>query len=173
MIKYLIARTFNVFRANKWLSYAFQRDTFNPLNRLILFNRVNPSKLRRKPPLSVQSEEGLEKAHILSLYLVSRLWQQVHGHQFISSKDLKALKVMLNRKENFESTCMFANRTLHVKYDREIANAILKDQQNLSPAAEMRVNQVIKVLLMQIRDEDARLKKFAHKSIVILGRLLN
>ena len=138
-------------------------------------HRVSASNLRRRPPSAVKhaGDDGAERAHVLSLHLASRLWRHVHGHQFISSRDLEALKALLNRKENFEMTCAFANRVLHVNYDKEIMEAVLKEGKSaISPAAEMRLKKVINVFLLQIREEDARLKKFANKSVVILSKLV-
>ena len=91
----------------------------------------------------------------------------------MAKRDLGVLKTFLNRKENFEAACFYANRTLHVQYDKEIAKALEFDSgAKLSYGAKKRLEKIIKVLVLQLRDDkDDCLNRFVHRSIQLLNKL--
>lgn len=133
---------------------------------------LTPGALRREPK-SLKAKEGLERAHKLSLFLAVQLWTSVYGHTYIHKEDRDRLKEALAFKDNVYHTCAFANRTLHVKYDNEIAQVLKQQQNELSPGAKMRVRQVNSVLAKLNRQSDSRkVKDFSKKSAALLQKHL-
>lgn len=134
--------------------------------RSLIYDPIKASSLRREP--KINSKQGLERAHVLSIFLVVRLWKVIYGHEFISVNDRKALRSLLRRSDNFELVCTFANRTLHVKYDQEIAKALMNSNEKVSCGAKKRLKKIIQFLN---DNKEGQLKYFVKKSIKKLKSL--
>ena len=119
------------------------RNCYHFVYSLIWF-KLSPKTLRKSPKL--KTEPGLERAHKLSLFLAVELWKNIHGHQYVKLKDKNILREVLSLDCNVYLTCKHTNRTLHVKYDNEIAEALVKKNVKLSPGAKMRIKQICTVL---------------------------
>ncbi len=133
--------------------------------------RLSAQTLRRDPR-EVKRVQGLDRAHKLSLHLAVVLWKKVYGHEFVKSQDRKILRDALSQSCNVYYTCAFTNRTLHLKYDHEIADLIQTSQKkSLSPGARARVKQV-KSVMNEIQTHSKLMRKFCGKSVHVLNRLL-
>ena len=143
------------------------KNCYHFLYSLIWFE-LSPKTLRKAPKL--QSEQGLDRAHILSLYLAVELWKKIYGHQFVKLKDKTILKEVLSLDCNIYLTCKHTNRTLDVKYDNEIAEAISNKASKLSPGAKQRIKHICRVLPKFEKHSNA-VQDFCTKTKVILTKL--
>jgi len=130
--------------------------------------KLSPKTLRREPKL--RTEPGLERAHKLSLFLAVELWKNIHGHQYVRLKDKNILKEILSLDCNVYLTCKHTNRTLHVKYDNEIAEALVAKNSKLSPGAKTRIKQICTVLPKFEKHSEA-MRHFCSKTKMILTKL--
>jgi len=136
----------------------------------LIWFELSPKTLRKSPKL--QSEQGLDRAHILSLFLAVELWKKIYGHQFVKLKDKTILKEVLSLDSNIYYTCKHTNRTLHVKYDNEIAEAIIsKKSTKLSPGAKIRIKHICRVLPKFEKHSSNSIHDFCTKAKVILTQL--
>ena len=150
-------------------------------------HRLSAGDLRRQPR-GVRSVQGLDRAHKLSLHLAVVLWKHVYGHEFVTSKDKTLLRDALSHPNNVYYTCAFTNRTLHVRYDNEIAEMLKscnanrgdlsfrmllfkRNSSSLSPGAKMRIRQ-INSAMSKIQTHSKLMRDFCRKSTKVLNRLL-
>lgn len=111
--------------------------------------KLTPKILRKAPRLKAVS--GLDRAHKLSLSLAVEMWKHIYGHPYVKRNTKKMLANALNVDYNMYYTCRHTNRTIHVKYDKEIIDSI-KDvkagqgQVPISSGAKIRVKQVLSAL---------------------------
>jgi len=107
-----------------------------------LFRFKLSAKSLRKDPVGLKPIAGLDRAHKFSLFLAVELWKHVYGHQYVKIKDKELLREALAQDFNMYHTCPHVNRTLHVKYDNEIADAVSKGVKVQTPGAKMRIKQI-------------------------------
>jgi len=139
--------------------------------------KLSASNLRRNPSVSqlngIKSGPGMDRAHKLSLHLAVHLWKQVYGHDLAYAKVRTQVRQALALPSNIYVTCHHTNRVLHVKYDKEIIDALQESRTktpNLTPGAKMRLKQVIDVLKM-LKEDSAVMNDFAKRSILVLKEL--
>lgn len=131
-----------------------------------IFQHKLLAKDLRRNPRALTSSAGLERAHKLSLFLAVRLWKQVYGHSFVNARTHKLLRNALSSECNVYHTCVFTNRTLHVKYDNEIALALMTSSK-ISSGAKLRVRQILQTLI-HLRTHSEILRDFCDRSSVLL-----
>ena len=136
----------------------------------LLKPKLSAKTLRKS--LKLKSVQGLERAHIFSLDLAVKLWKFKFGHKFVKQNDLISLKTSLNTNANLIYTCRHTNRVLHVKYDEEIGNAIINNENvALSSGAKMRSKEIMK-LLTQIQTDSIKIQSFYDECEREIARLL-
>ena len=90
----------------------------------------------------------------------------------MKQNDLISLKTSLNTNANLIYTCRHTNRVLHVKYDEEIGNAIINNENvALSSGAKMRSKEIMK-LLTQIQTDSIKIQSFYDECEREIARLL-
>ncbi len=95
---------------------------------------------------------------------------KVYGHTYISRREHRILRDVLSTDCNVVFTCKFANRSLHAKYDNEIADALKTARTDISPGAKLRVKQILKTL-PRLKSESDALKHFFDRSWNLLKPL--
>jgi hypothetical protein len=139
--------------------------------RWIFTKAVTTKTLRRSTNYGlVAASPGLERAHLLSLGLATRLWKAHAGHDRIGARDLAALKSALNDRRNLRVVCQHTNRVLHVRYDDEIAMAMEESGLRLSPGARQRLKCAVQVLETLSCDHE-KIRPFCDESIKRLKAL--
>ena len=138
---------------------------------LSLFKFKLSAKTLRRQPKSVKPVPGLDRSHKLSLFLAVELWKHIYGHEYVNKKQRKMLKNALSLDSNVYLTCKHTNRTLHVKYDNEIAYA-LKSSAQLSCGAKMRAKQIISVLGQLQKHSPQKMYHFCEQAKKLLSKVL-
>jgi len=132
--------------------------------------KLTPKTLRKNPKLRPIS--GLDRAHKLSLSLAVGLWKHVYGHLYVKKDKKKVIASALNVDSNMYYTCKHTNRTVHVKYDKEISDAVKSQGQVLiSSGAKLRVKQVLSAL-SKIEKRSPEMSDFCGKCRQELMKLL-
>lgn len=132
--------------------------------------KLTPKTLRKTPKLRPIS--GLDRAHKLSLSLAVGLWKHVYGHLYVKKDKKKVIACALNVDSNMYYTCKHTNRTVHVKYDKEISDAVKSQGQVLiSSGAKLRVKQVLSAL-SKIEKRSPEMSDFCGKCRKELIKLL-
>jgi len=132
--------------------------------------KLTPKTLRKSPKLRPIS--GLDRAHKLSLSLAVDLWKHIYGHPFVNKKQRKTIACALNTDSNVYYTCKHTNRTIHVKYDKEISESVRSNGQiQISSGAKLRVNQVLSAIL-RIEKHSPEMSDFCRKCRQELKKLL-
>jgi len=138
---------------------------------LSLFKIELSAKTLRRQPKLVKPVPGLDRSHKLSLSLAVELWKHIYGHQYVNKKQKEMLKNALSLGSNVYLTCKHTNRTLHVKYDNEIALA-MKGSGQLSSGAKMRAKQVISVLGQLQKHSPKKMYHFCEQARNVLSKVL-
>ena len=140
-------------------------------------HQLSPSILRRNPsiklPDGIPTVPGVDRAHKLSLQLAVQLWIQIYGHDLAYNNVKDQVREALAMSSNIYHTCHHTNRVLHVKFDKEIIDALQKPRQEsacLTPGAKMRLRQIIEVLY-KLEQHSEVMKDFSKRSVAILKRL--
>lgn len=132
--------------------------------------KLTPKTLRKPPRLRAIS--GLDRAHKLSLSLAVQLWKHVYGHPYVKKSKKKIIANALNVDSNVYYTCRHTNRTVHVKYDKAICDAVkAHGQVPISSGAKLRVKQVLSAL-SKIEKYSPEMSDFCGKSRQELKKLL-
>ena len=132
--------------------------------------KLTPKTLRKNPKLKPIS--GLDRAHKLSLSLAVGLWEHVYGHRYVKKDKKKVIACALNVDSNMYYTCKHTNRTVHVKLDKEISDAVKSQGQVLiSSGAKLRVKQVLSAL-SKIKKRSPEMSDFCGKCRQVLIKLL-
>lgn len=141
---------------------------------LSMFKIKLSAKTLRKQPQSVQAVPGLDRAHRLSLFLAVELWKVIYGHEYVNKKQKLILKKTLSLDSNVYLTCKHTNRTLHVKYDNEIAYALKSSGPKLlSCGAKVRAKQIISVLgHLEKHSHSKKINHFCVQAKAMLSKIL-
>ena len=132
--------------------------------------KLTPKTLRKNPKLKPIS--GLDRAHKLSLSLAVGLWKHVYGHPYVKKDKKKIIACALNLDSNMDYTSKHTNRTVHVKYDKEISDAVKsKGQVPISSGAKLRVKQILSAL-SKIEKRSPEMSDFCGKCRKELIKLL-
>jgi len=142
--------------------------------------QISALGLRRKAQ-GIEAKPGLEIAHKLSLFLAVQLWRHINGgKRSITALDLRNLKRALSSRPNVYHTCTHTNRTLHVQYDNEIANALKssgiavgnnakKSTEVISDGARVRVRQILSAL-NELQNQSDTMNRFSKESVKMLRK---
>ena len=132
--------------------------------------KLTPKTLRKNPKLRPIS--GLDRAHKLSLSLAVGLWKHVYGHPYVKKNKKKVIACALNVDSNMHYTSKHTNRTVHVKYDKEISDAVKSHGQvPISSGAKLRLKQVLSAL-SKIEKHSPEMSDFCGKCRQELIKLL-
>ena len=132
--------------------------------------KLTPKTLRKNPNLKPIS--GLDRAHKLSLSLAVGLWKHIYGHPYVKKDRKKIIACALNLDSNMDYTSKHTNRTVHVKFDKEISDAVKsKGQVPISSGAKLRVKQVLSAL-SKIEKRSPEMSDFCGKCRKELMKLL-
>ena len=132
--------------------------------------KLTPKTLRKNPNLKPIS--GLDRAHKLSLSLAVGLWKHIYGHPYVKKDRKKIIACALNLDSNMDYTSKHTNRTVHVKFDKEISDAVKsKGQVPISSGAKLRVKQVLSAL-SKIEKRSPEMSDFCGKCRKELIKLL-
>jgi len=132
--------------------------------------KLTPKTLRKNPKLRPIS--GLDRAHKLSLSLAVGLWKHVYGHPYVKKNKKKVIACALNVDSNIYYTFKHTNRTVHVKYDKEISDAVKSHGQvPISSGAKLRLKQVLSAL-SKIEKHSPEMSDFCGKCRQELIKLL-
>ena len=132
--------------------------------------KLTPKTLRKNPKLKPIS--GLDRAHKLSLSLAVGLWKHIYGHTYVKKNKKKVIASALNVESNMYYTCKHTNRTVHVKQDKEINDAVKSQGQVLiSSGAKLRVKQILSAL-SKIEKRSPEMSHFCGKCRQELIKLL-
>jgi len=132
--------------------------------------KLTPKTLRKPPRLRAVS--GLERAHKLSLSLAVQLWKHIYGHPYVKKSKKTIIANALSVDSNVYYTCRFTNRTAHVKFDKEISDAVKSHGQvPISSGAKLRVKQVLNAM-SKIEKHSPEMSDFCGKSRQELKKLL-
>ena len=155
---------YNNFQWTSWL-----QNCVNFIYSVFRF-KLTPKDLRKPPRLKAVS--GLDRAHKLSLSLAVQLWKHVYGHPYVKKNKKKIIANALSVDSNVYYTCRHTNRTVHVKFDNEISDAIKAyGQVPISSGAKLRVKQVL-IALSKIEKHSPEMSDFCDKSRKELKKLL-
>ncbi len=138
--------------------------------RLLFTQSLTAKALRSSTNYNVPAA-GLERAHVLSLYVARKLWTEYRGDGGrVTSRELSALRAALNDPRNLRAVCRHTNRVLHVRYDEEIVKALeLADRRlgsSLSSGASQRLHSVLAVLKeLSSKDDVKHFCQFAVKRL--------
>jgi len=155
---------YNTLQWTSWL-----QNCVNLLYSVFRF-KLTPKTLRKSPRLRAVS--GLDRAHKLSLSLAVQLWKHVYGHPFVKKNKKKIIANALCVDSNVYYTCRHTNRTVHVKFDKEISDAVkAHGQVPISSGARLRVKQVLSAL-SKIEKYSPEMSDFCVKSRQELKKLL-
>ena len=143
---------------------------------IFIRKKLSASNLRRNPsiksPTGLSSAPGMDRAHKLSLFLAVQLWKKVYGHDLAYDNVRVQLSQALSLSSNLYHTCHHTNRVLHVRYDKEIVEALqAPGAKNLTPGAKMRIKQVLDVMSILKKDSTV-MSDFSKRSIPVLKELI-